>query len=70
MAGIIYIADKKLRELVERHGLETTLKCRTIAQLIKMHEIGLVPSNVAEQAKKYFNENCRELSRAVFETFD
>jgi len=70
MGGVVYIASKKLKDLVDRYGLEKVMKCRTVAQLIKMHEIGLVPSNVAEQARNYFEKECADIGKAIFETFD
>ncbi len=66
-----YIADAKLRIAAEKYGVERTMACRTLYQLVKLYKVGLVTEAVGSKAESLLSEMCpKELVDVVAQTTD
>ncbi|MGC8972679.1 MAG: hypothetical protein ACP5KY_00565 [Thermoproteus sp.] len=66
-----YIADEKLRLAVEKFGVEKTMACRTLYQLVKLYKAGLVTESVGKKAEAMLGDMCpKELIDIVAQTTD
>jgi|MonGeyMetagenome_1017769.scaffolds.fasta_scaffold792176_2 hypothetical protein len=69
--GMYYIADEKLRAAVEKFGVEKTMACRTLYQLVKLHKSGLVTEAVGKKAESMMADMCpKELIDVIAQTTD
>lgn len=66
-----YLADEKLRSAVEKYGLEKTMACRTLYQIVKLYKVGLVTETVGRRAEAMMAQMCpKELVDIVAQTAD
>ncbi|MEL9991536.1 MAG: hypothetical protein QXP98_06880 [Thermoproteus sp.] len=66
-----YIADEKLRAAVEKFGIERTMACRTLFQLVKLYKTGLVTEAVGKKAEAMMADMCpKELVDVIAQTTD
>ncbi|MBP1448942.1 MAG: hypothetical protein JZD41_02835 [Thermoproteus sp.] len=66
-----YLADERLRAAAEKYGMERTMACRTLYQLVKLYKVGLVTEAVGKRAEEMMAEKCpKELIDVVAQTTD
>lgn len=66
-----YIADAKLKAAADKYGVEKTMACRTLYQLVKLYKVGLVTEVVGKKAESMLSEMCpKELVDIVAQTTD
>lgn len=66
-----YLAEEKLRAAAEKYGIERTMACRTLYQLVKLYKAGLVTEAVGKRAEALMGDMCpKDLVDVIAQTTD